>query len=1056
MNRALPEDMRDTDRVLDKKGLHNLLREVAQKHPDKYRDVVYELTRIGRDVAYTTGGYSFGPEDMRQLPSAKLERKRLHQQINKLLDDDSLTDEEREEKMLLAIGKVAEGQQDRIFKEALENDNPLAYQVLSGSRGSPMTLARLLGSDLLYTDHRDRVIPVPIMHSYSQGLRPIEYWAGAYGARKGVLDTKFSTQDAGYLSKQLNQIVHRSLVTALDRDNPPDTLRGLPVDTTDEESEGSLLAHDIGGYRRNTVITPKILQDLRNKGIDRILVRSPAVGGAPDGGVYGRDAGVREFGRLPLVGENVGMTAAQALAEPLSQAQLSSKHAGGVAGATASTAVSGFDRINQLIQTPKSFKGGAAHAEVDGLVQRVEDAPAGGKYVTIENKKHYVGEGFNVKVKPGEEVEAGDAISDGFPNPSIIVAHKGVGAGRRYFIKLFREAFWEAGLEGHRRNIELLARGLINHVRIRNETNGYLPDDVVPYSMIEADYEPRGGFQSMPPQEALGKYLERPYLHYTIGTKVRPSMIQDFEQFGVDKLDVHDDEPPFEPEMIRGAANLQHDPDWITKMFGSGLRSSVLKATHRGSVSDTRGTSFVPGLARGVDFGREGKVVTPQLPNGKMQARENGIKISSLAKQARQLKEAQQEEAARFDSALRHMLRESLARDRLLRQSWDAYQKAQQEYAESPRGTLDNIMSWGHGAFNIGEGDVQHPGYVDSLGRHYPGEAFLDRDRQFRPGPLAVPAGSPEERSQFFLPEQGARGDDLAAIQAYNEAVKTQAPLDQAQLVAAHNAMKRMYPHLYRRQYHDVYTPEARWQLTGPEEREAGLRDLYSQRYPDQRPVRSFSEMAQSPSPPPEYLHLQGQQVDQPVAYDPNYMDKVLNTLHSDPEFQQNLSSLPRDAQVEMMKKYHVLADQYSKGQLTKDQLNEGIKQVAATAFAVEPGTAAETLRNLSFTQPQSRTQQPGAVSRAPAALPPRRDVSPAQQPVQPKPQPQQAPAPVAPQPAAQPAPVKKPTGPVRKAPATLPTRPGTPTAPAHISGTPAPKPKAPKPVKKPMPFGGA
>ena len=38
---ALPEDMRGPLRVLDKKGIDKLFQEVAEKHPDKYREVAH-------------------------------------------------------------------------------------------------------------------------------------------------------------------------------------------------------------------------------------------------------------------------------------------------------------------------------------------------------------------------------------------------------------------------------------------------------------------------------------------------------------------------------------------------------------------------------------------------------------------------------------------------------------------------------------------------------------------------------------------------------------------------------------------------------------------------------------------------------------------------------------------------------------------------------------------------------------------------------------------------------------------------------------------------------
>lgn len=612
VNELLPEEMRDYHRTINKKTLGSLLADVAKNHPDRYREISFKLGQLGRVAAYRTGGQSFGLRHLRQAVSAKHARLDLQEKIDELLDRDDVDEKTLNEELIRLAGKVQATQQDEIFNESKAEDNPLAHQLEGAGRGNKMTLASMRGSDLLYQDYKGNIIPVPVMKSYSQGLTPLEYWAGTYGARLGVISTKLATADSGFLGKQLAQISHRLVVTGDDEEGEPKTLRGLPVDVTDADSEGALLAYPAGEYPRNTVLTPKILRALENKGIKKILVRSPAVSGSPDGGVYAKDIGMREFNRLPAKFEQIGLSAAQALAEPLSQSALSQKHSGGVAGTTNS--VTGFDRINQLIQIPKTFKGGAAHSTMDGIVQSIEPAPAGGHFISVNGTKHYVAKGFNPLVKKGDKVEAGDVLSDGEPNPALITQYKGLGEGRRYFIDTFQKAMRESGLRTHRRNTEILSRGLINHVRMQDEYGQYAPDDVVPYSTLEHNYEPRPGFRAVSPSEAVGKYLERPYLHYTIGTKIRPSMLENMREFGIRSVDVHDDPPPFEPEMVRGMSNLQHDPDWMVRMFGSGLKTSLLRAVHRGGTSDEAGTSFVPSRARSVDFGRVGLVQTPKPP----------------------------------------------------------------------------------------------------------------------------------------------------------------------------------------------------------------------------------------------------------------------------------------------------------------------------------------------------------------------------------------------------------------------------------------------------------
>jgi len=905
VNEALPKDLQNYSRTLDKKALTSLLSEVATKHPDRYREISHTLSDVGRRVAYATGGFSFGLKHLRPAAAALKARQQLQTELASLADQD-LSDEQMEKKILLAVGRASEGLPKKVYEEALAAGNPLAKQVLSGARGNPMNLSSLISQDFLYTDHRGKVMPLPVLRSYSEGLTPAEYWAGMYGARKGVMDTKFATQDSGFLSKQLNQISHRAVVVDVDGDGEPDTLRGYPTDTDDPDNEGALLAHPAGGYARNTVLTPKILSDLRQQKVSRVLVRSPMVGGTPDGGVYARDVGMREFGRLPTAGENVGLTAAQALSEPLSQAQLSSKHSGGVAGATAG-GVSGFQLINQLVQTPKTFKGGAAHSTQDGTVEHISDAPAGGKNVQINGQQHYVGSGFDLRVKPGDKIEAGDILSEGVPDPSVIVQHKGVGEGRRYFVNAFRQAFRDAGIKGHRRNIELLAKGLINHVRLTDEVGDYAPDDVVPYSVLEHSYQPREGGRVMAPVAATNQYLEKPYLHYSIGTKLRPSMLKDFAEFGVKEVAVHPDPPPFEPEMIRGMANMQHDPDWITRMLGSGQKSSLLDSVHRGGYSDEAGTSFVPGLAKTINFGQTGKVRTPQAPPAPQILKAGEDTLSAAAAALRQKivlaavsppivddPEFDTSEAglgATWSGAAR---RAAPVVGRAVVDTVTGLKPYSQKGTVEPatstfQKVTDNLPDSGYAPFhpaktwaNVDPSQQQQQvaairhamqqlhRYEQGLGEQ---KTVLFNEPSLTDLPSAgqyqVPAGLASERSQFHLPNYGPnietnwasghqlnpyRGNPQRYVQQYNDIVSQQGDMSAETLVQAIQAMRQAHPEAYAAAQAQagqaMFNPSDDWKRMPVEERLKTLQGWYGNLDPGSELSVPLEELAKSPTIP--------------------------------------------------------------------------------------------------------------------------------------------------------------------------------------------------------------
>jgi DNA-directed RNA polymerase subunit beta' len=607
VNEALPEDMRDYNRVLTKKDMGKLATELAEKHPEKYREAMKRLHDVGRAAAYSTNGLSFGLKDIKPTLAVRDAQVRVQRQLRAILSNPQLDDKTRSMEILKLASSTQRELVEKVYEEARGMDNPLAHQVLGSGHGNKFSLNSIIGADMQYVDHKNEPIPIPVLRGYSQGLRPVEYFAGAFGTRKGVMDLKTATADAGFFGKQLVQMTHRLLVTGQDEDDPERQAtahdRGYPTDVDDTDNEGSFLARPVGPYKRDTLLTPKILRDIKEMGVQDILVRSPIVGGPEDGGVYAKDVGYREKRRLPPIGDYVGIAAAQALSEPVTQAQISSKHSGGVGGAGS---ISGFKAINSLVQVPKTYPGAASHAQLDGRVQEIREAPQGGYYVQIGGQDHYVPVDRKLQINRGDEIEAGDVLSDGIPNPAEVVKHKGIGEGRRYFVQAMRQVMQNSGIAPQRRNLELLSRGLVNHVRMTDEHASYSPEDVVPYSVLERNWQPRAGSVTGAPKSLTGHYLERPVLHYSIGTKVGKNVASTLDRYGIKQVEAHRQPPPFQPEMIRGMSNISNDQDWMTRMLGSYQQKGLLSSVHRGVTSDTAGSSFVPSLARGETFGVSG------------------------------------------------------------------------------------------------------------------------------------------------------------------------------------------------------------------------------------------------------------------------------------------------------------------------------------------------------------------------------------------------------------------------------------------------------------------
>jgi DNA-directed RNA polymerase subunit beta' len=135
LNNALPEDLRDYERVLTKKDMNKLATSLAEKHPEKYRDVMKKIHDVGRDAAYTTNGLSFGLKDIKPTVVAQEVQHRVQSQLRGILADRSLDDKTRSLKILQLASEAQRTLVDQVYEESRASGNPLAQQVAGGIRG---------------------------------------------------------------------------------------------------------------------------------------------------------------------------------------------------------------------------------------------------------------------------------------------------------------------------------------------------------------------------------------------------------------------------------------------------------------------------------------------------------------------------------------------------------------------------------------------------------------------------------------------------------------------------------------------------------------------------------------------------------------------------------------------------------------------------------------------------------------------------------------------------------------------------------------------------------
>lgn len=316
VNSVLPEEYRDHTRTLGQDEVDALMQRIALEHPEKYREISHALVQLGRNAAFDEGS-TITLDDLVPVVDKKPLLDLVRKQEAAIRKDRRLTDEQKDDAISTLYGEATKRITEETYKAAIGNNNPFAVQVKYRARGSKNALGAMLTSPGTYTDSNGKLVPIFISRSYAEGLAPHEYWAAGYGARLGVISTKLGTQKGGYLDKMMNAAAIDQVVTTDDCG----TSNGIPVSVDDQDNVGAVLQSPAGGFSAGTVITKQVLDQIREKGEDEIVIRSPITCGCKDG-LCKKCVGIRENGRFPDIGYNVGVNAASALGERVTQGAL--------------------------------------------------------------------------------------------------------------------------------------------------------------------------------------------------------------------------------------------------------------------------------------------------------------------------------------------------------------------------------------------------------------------------------------------------------------------------------------------------------------------------------------------------------------------------------------------------------------------------------------------------------------------------------------------------------------------------------------------------------------
>ena len=355
-NEIWPEEMGFYDSAYDEKNTdkHVGKKEIGRMIKDCYETVgraglIKLLDRL-KDLGYeyaTWAGFSIGIQDMIVPPEKKEIVAKTQAEIDALRKqqyEGVITEQERYNRAIDCWEQANKDLSQKLATTLSENlgrdeINPVWAMLDSGARGSVDQIRQLAGMRGLMARPSGQIIETPILANFREGLTVLEYFISSHGARKGLADTALKTADSGYMTRKLVDVAHDVICTEEDCH----TVNGIWLNVNEDELDriaGRFSVDDVYNPRTGEIIveadseiTTPLAKKILAAGVDRVHIRSVLTCESENGicaKCYGRNLAT---GDMPLLGDPVGIIAAQSIGEPGTQLTMRTFHFGGTASA---------------------------------------------------------------------------------------------------------------------------------------------------------------------------------------------------------------------------------------------------------------------------------------------------------------------------------------------------------------------------------------------------------------------------------------------------------------------------------------------------------------------------------------------------------------------------------------------------------------------------------------------------------------------------------------------------------------------------------------------------
>jgi DNA-directed RNA polymerase subunit beta' len=480
-NEVVPEGFEFVNEDVDKKKVTSLL---ARAFDTEDTEVVVRFIDDLKNLGFkygTKSGQSVSLADIR-IPKETDEivdrGRNAVKEIDKNFKRGLITSQEATRLTEDAWYKVVDDISESVWNN-LEETNPVKVLVKSGStRASRSQVNQIAGIKGLVADPTGKTVLLPLLGNYKIGLSGLEYFVGARGARKGLVDKGLKTADAGYLTRRLVDVSQDMIVREEDchTENGRKIAvgEGTMLQSFSQRIAGRYLSEDVKVGRKtiakaNDLITEEMAREFEESKVEEIIVRSP-LGCEARRGIcqkcYGLDL---MSGKDVSIGTAVGVAAAQSIGEPGTQLTMRTFHTGGVAG---KDITQGLPRVEELVEarTPK-FLAVMSAIEGKAKVQRAGDERKiivmGSKEDGEENIVEYDIDPIDeIIIEDGAKVTKGEKLTSGHLDLRDLLSVVGVRETQKYIIDEIQKVYASQGVNINDKHIEVIVTQMFKNVKI--------------------------------------------------------------------------------------------------------------------------------------------------------------------------------------------------------------------------------------------------------------------------------------------------------------------------------------------------------------------------------------------------------------------------------------------------------------------------------------------------------------------------------------------------------------------------------------------------------------